>query len=240
MQFSVSVCCARSVCLGIGLAVLLGPASGVGQELPKIPVAPLKAPRQEPKDKDGKGGDAEKNGDKNGEKPKPPESGPELSLGECIGIAMERSPSLRALRETQAATAASAQALNNIGSIGAILAPDLPIRKQQAARGLIAAAADIRKKQNEMVQDVTRLYYTVVYARQQGAIADDVVAQIELLVELARGLLKSPQPGDITQGKIDLMELGLSAAKDLRMEARTGALKAMAGLRQLMNVKEED
>jgi outer membrane protein TolC len=226
MQFSVSVLCARSVLLGIGLCLLLDPVSGRGQELPKIPLAPVNAPQPEPKD--------------NGDKPRPVETGPELTLGECIGIAMERSPSLRALYKTYDATAASSQALNNIGSIGAVLAPDLPVRKQQAARGLIAAAADIHKKQNELVQDVTRLYYTVVYARQQEAIAEDVVAQIELLVGIAKDLLKSPKPGDINQAKVDVMELGLSEAKNLRSKARHGALKATAGLQQLMNVKDTD
>jgi hypothetical protein len=237
MPFSVSVFCARSVCLSVGLAVLLGPGSGAGQELPTIPIAP----QSEPKDKGAKGG----NGDKNGEKVRPPETGPELTLGECLAIAQERSPSLRALRETYAATAASSQALNNIGTIGAILAPDLPYRKQQAARGLIAAAADIQRKQNELVHDVARLYYTIVYARQQEAIAEDVVAYLELLVGIAKDLLKSPPAvGDITQGmtqgKIDLMELGLSEARNLRSKAHHGAQTAMIGLRYLMNVKESD
>lgn len=232
MQRSVSAFSAWSVVLGV--AVVLSAATGSGQvpEVPKIPVAPLSAPAPVPQEKD--------NGDTNGDKPKP-EVGPELTLGECVGIAVERSPGLRALRETYAATAASSQALNNIGSIGALLAPDLPVRKQQAACGLRAAAADIQKKHNELVQDVTRLYFTIVYARYQERITDDVVAQLELLIQIARELLKTgPGQGNLTQGKIDLMDIGLADARTFRLKARTGAQQAMEGLRQLMNVKETE
>jgi outer membrane protein TolC len=240
MQRSVSAVSARSVILGTALALLCGAATGTEPvpELPKIPIAPLSAPTPLPKEQDEKG---QKNGDKNGKNgdAKSVEVGPELTLGECIAIAQERSPGLRALRNTYEATAASSQALNNIGSLGELFAPDLPVRKQQAACGLRAAAADIQKKQNELTQATTRLYFTVVYARQQQEITEDVVAQIELLMTIARELLKA---GDkrITQGKIDTMGLGLDAAMILRLKARSGAQQAMEGLRQLMNVKEED
>jgi Outer membrane efflux protein len=229
----------RSVCLGVALGLLCGAAAGQVPELPKIPVAPQTVSRpvqknQEPL-KDAKDRLPQKLDD-----PKPVEAGPELTLGECIAVAMERSPGLRALHATYAATAASSQALNNIGTIGELLAPDLPVRKQQAAVGLRAAAADIQKKQNEITQAVTRLYYTVVYARQQESITEDVVELVELLLGIAKELLKSPKPGDINPGKIALMEIGLADAKTLRLKARTGAAQATEGLRQLMNVKDID
>ena len=104
---------------------------------------------------------------------KPNDGVPELSLGDCIAIAIERQPSLRAMRSSQEATAAGQHALNNIGRLGSLLSPDLPIRKEQAQRGVIAAAADLQKLHNEVVHDVTRLYYTVVYARQQQQLADE-------------------------------------------------------------------
>ena len=247
MQRWLSAISARSVFLGVAIGLLCGAvcAAEQGPELRKIPVAPQTVSRPVQRDKEPLKDAKAALGDKNGradkhDDPKAVEVGPELSLGECIGIAHERSPGLRALHATYAATAASSQALNNIGTIGELLAPDLPVRKQQAAVGLRAAAADIQKKQNEITQAVTRLYYTVVYARQQESITEDVVELVELLLGIAKELLKSPKPGDITPGKIALMEIGLLEAKTLRLKARTGAQQAMEGLRQLMNVKEID
>ncbi len=162
---------------------------------------------------------------------------PELSLGDCIAIAIERQPSLKAVRASQGATSAGYNALSNIGRLGSLLSPDLPIRKEQSTRGMIAAASDVQKLHNEVVHDVTRLYYTTVYARQQAQIAEDVVAQVELLVKIAEDLLKSPQPGEMTRAKLDSMQIGLADAKILLLTARLGEKRAYAALREIMNVQ---
>src|SRR5262245_36099826 len=49
---------------------------------------------------------ADKNGQKNNNHDKYPETGPELSLGECVAIALERNPALKALQHSTAATEA--------------------------------------------------------------------------------------------------------------------------------------
>ncbi len=68
----------------------------------------------------------------------------------------------------------------------------------------------MQKLHNEVVHDVTRLYYTVVYARQQEQLTDDVVAQIEQFVDIAEKLLNSATPGDMNKSKFDLMLIGLA------------------------------
>ncbi len=163
---------------------------------------------------------------------------PEYTLGECIAIALERQPSLRAVRSSQEAGAAGIRALNNIGRLGQLVAPDLPVRKEQAQRGAVAAAADIQKSHNEIVHDITRLYYTVVYARQVGIIADDVVAQVDLLTKIGRDVLNSPNPGTMTKAKLDAMEIGLEDARRLLRTAQQGERKAYAALRELMGSQE--
>src|SRR6185312_606779 len=163
----------------------------------------------------------------------------ELSLGECIAIAIEQRPALRAVRASQDATAAGQHALNNIGRLGSLLSPDLPIRKQQAERGVIAAAADVQKLHNQVVHDVTRLYYTVLYAKQQEQLADDVVAQIEAFVKIARELLKSPAPGEMTTAKLDAMIIGLAKVRRLQAKAHAGVKQAEAALRQAMGVQKD-
>ena len=163
---------------------------------------------------------------------------PEYTLGECIAIALERQPTLRAVRASQSGTAAGIQALDNIGRLGQLVAKDLPVRKEQAQRGAIAAAADVQKTHNEIVHDVTRLYYTVVYARQVGVIAEDVVAQVELLTKIGRDILNSPTPGTMTRAKLDAMEIGLEDARRLQRMAQQGERRAYAALRELLAIQD--
>jgi len=117
----------------LGVVLVLLPEKGEGQQ--PAPVAPtVPAPRlpavgatiQPPA---------------NGEKPDENAAIPELTLGECIAIAIERQPSLKAVQASQQATLTGQQALNNIGRVGSLLSPDLPIRKQQSSRGVVAAAS---------------------------------------------------------------------------------------------------
>lgn len=189
----------------------------------------------------------EKNGEKVGDKnPLPPavvESGPELSLAECIAVALERQPSLKAVRASGAATAAGAQSLANFGTVGTLISPDLNIRKQQAQRGLAASAAEYQKAHNEVVQDVTRLYYSAVYAKQQEAIAAGVVGDLKELVDIAWDILNKAtnikELEGLTRGKILAMEIGLREAREKHFEARIGRQRALAALRQMMAVDEK-
>ncbi|QDU21435.1 TolC family protein [Urbifossiella limnaea] len=214
---------ARLAALAFGLFVLASSSSGrqPGQA-PAPQPAPLPVPglaaAQPPKN-----GDAEI---------------PEYTLGECIAIAIERQPTLRASRSSQQATSAGVHALDNIGKLGQLVAKDLPVRKEQAQRGAVAAAADVQKTHNEIVHDVTRLYYTAVYARQGSLIAEDVVAQVELLTKIGRDLLNSPQPGTMTKAKLNAMEIGLEDARKLLRTAQLGERKAYGALREMMAAQD--
>ena len=181
------------------------------------------------------------NGVANGQEDEPADGVPVLSLGDCIGVALDRQPALRAVRASQEATAAGYAALNNIGKVGQLLAPDLQYRKEQSARGVAAAAADVQKLHNEIVHDATRLYYTAVYARQQAKFSAEVVAQVEVLVESAKQLLKTPDPNmKMDRGKLDTMQIGLARARALNAKARVGEQRAFAALREVMGVREAE
>jgi len=161
---------------------------------------------------------------------------PEFTLGDCIAVAVGRQPALRAVLASQDATIVGQQALNNIGPLGSLLSRDLPVRKQQASQGLVAASADVQKVHNDVVHDVTRLYYSVVYARQQEQFASDVVAQVEAFVDIARKLLNSGTPGEMTKAKLDLMLIQLAKVRKLHLKALSGVKKAEAALREAMGV----
>jgi len=187
---------------------------------------------------------AAKNGQKNGNgnSDKLPDTGPELTLGECVAIALERQPALKAVKASTAATEAGYRSLTNFGTVGTIISPDLEIRKQQAKRGLMATSAEYQKLHNEVVQDVTRLYYTAVYAKQQQELAELVVLRLTSLVEVGRELLKTVKDPKLLEGfnnlKLSIMEDGLLQAKKLYATAKLGRQKAMAGLREVMGVDD--
>jgi outer membrane protein TolC len=247
---------------GLAPLAVISAVSGRQPEPPMVPTVPtvpppavvkgrqpLPAPaRLPPGAQDGqKNGAGQANGkekESGAEKPlgeRYADAGPELTLGECIAIAIERQPALKAVKASTAATEAGFKALTNFGTVGTLLSPDLDIRKQQAQRGLMATSAEYQKLYNEVVQDVTRLYYTAVYARQQQVIAEDVVVRMKFLVEVGRRLLKDPKIDPKTlegfnQIKLSMMEDGLLQARKLHVTAVLGRQKALAGLREVMGV----
>lgn len=233
----------------IGGVGLVSHAAGPNDTPPPVPVSPVILPPQVPArpllrfpqllpDTVGFNGQPVAN-DGNSEK-QLPESGPELTLGECIAVALERSPTLRAARASMAATQAGYRSLMNFGTVGTLISPDLNIRKQQAERGLAAAAADYQKVHNELVYDVTRLYYTAVYAGQQEGLAADVVDYLGAMVKLIRKILDEAKTkeelGGLNEGKYLTVRIGLAQAQELQQEARIGRQRALAALRQVMAV----
>ncbi|MDY3551110.1 TolC family protein [Gemmata sp. JC717] len=169
------------------------------------------------------------------------EAGPELSLGECVSIALARQPSLRAVLESTAAVEIGYKSLSNFGTAATLFSPDVDVRKQQAKRGLMATSAEYQKLHNELVQDVTRMYYTAVYAKQQQELANRVVLRLDNLIEIGREYLKTAPAQELKESgfntlKLQMMENGLYEAKKLQIDARIGRERALAGLRELMAV----
>ena len=246
---------AGAVVTGLGFVALAAgagdmpvpPRAPVAPTVP-VPVAPsshlvryqslLPAQATKPGDQD-KGGKADKGGPLT-----VVESGPEMSLGECIAVAIERHPHLKAVKASTAATEAGYRSLMNFGTVGTLISPDLDIRKQQAHRGLAGTAGEYQKVHNEIVQDVTRLYFSAIYAKQQQAIADEVIAQLEDLRDLIERILKeSKDPKELalaglTPGKLLTVKIGIKEAQRLRAQSVVGRKQAMAALRQAMAVEE--
>lgn len=248
---------------GLAPIAVAAAVNGKQPDLPPIPTAPtvpppavvkgrqpLPAPAPLPravqdaqKNGAGKGNGKDKeNGEEKGIGERYVETGPELTLGECIAIAVERQPALKAVKASTAASEAGAKALNNFGTVGTFLSPDLDIRRQQAQRGLMATSAEYQKLHNEVVQDVTRLYYTAVYARQQQQLAELVVLRMKLLVDVGEELLRTAKDPNTLEGfntlKLQIMRDGLLQAKKLYATAAVGRQRALAGLREVMGVDD--
>lgn len=161
-----------------------------------------------------------------------------LGLGECIAIALERQPNIRAAYASLRATEIGTRSLTKLGFVARLVTPDLPYRRQQSDRGLTIGHADVLKVQQETVYDVTRLYYTFIYARQQEQTASEIIDQMEVFYKIAEESLKEGvQPG-LNQFTLFRMEDAISEVKSPRVTARTGQRKALAALKEAMGVEQ--
>ncbi len=162
------------------------------------------------------------------------ETGPSLSLAECLQIARERQPALEAYRASLAAADTNSRALRSM-RLAALFAHEIPIRREQACLGVTAASARLEQVERETDYAVTRTYFGIVYAREQKRVATKVVNELGDALEnakrLVKGGMKKPTQNDVdkTQTYLRLAELKLE-------EADTGIDRATAGLREAMGV----
>ena len=176
---------------------------------------------------------------------KPPAEAPlpPLQLSECLAIAAERRPAIRAARHSLAAAERGAAALNNLPALAERLSPDLPVRRQQSARGVVVAAAEVQKAGHDTTHDVTYLYYSYVYARQQEQTANDVIQQMEIYYDVAEGIVASgvrdPKMKRVDQFTLyDLQNL-IGDVRQQRVRAVTGRKLALEALKQAMGVGDD-
>ncbi|MGL6072768.1 MAG: TolC family protein [Fimbriiglobus sp.] len=164
--------------------------------------------------------------DKDDKKANPPLiEGPPLTLGQCLAIAYERQPKIRAALLSHQSGEASYKALFNLGRIPERLTPDLEFRKQQACRGLAVSAASYQQTVQETTQDVTVLYYSYIYAKQQEATAAGVIEQMEIYYDIAEGIVKS----GAKDPKMKLNQFSLYTLQNIISEVRGQKLKAEVG-----------
>ena len=59
------------------------------------------------------------------------------------------------------------------------ISPDLPLRRQQACLGVQIAQAALFQTEWETRYAVTRNYFSVIYAREQGKVVKSVVEKLD-------------------------------------------------------------
>ena len=184
---------------------------------------------------------------KNGEPdvPLPPPAaaptGPTLSLGECIGIGLERNPTVKAAVHSLNAARAGQHALGNLPRYASFLKKDIPVRQQQSAHGVTIAEAEVKKARGDVTYDVTRLYYTYVYATQQEKTANDVIEQMEVFYKVAEEIWKTGiQDAKIRVNQFTLYNLRnrITDVKLLQIRAEVGRKQALDALKEAMGVEE--
>ncbi len=165
-----------------------------------------------------------------------------LDLHAARKLALEKQPALAAAQASLAAALAKVKALDNLGTLANLARPDLCIRRQQAALAVLIAEARLHQVEIETRYSVTRLYWTAVYAQDQ-------LRQVEQALEgkgqrgknlrtIKEDLDKfRPERGEarwINDYHASLVQL----AEGRLEEARSGAQRALAALREAMGLED--
>ena len=157
------------------------------------------------------------------------------NLAECLQLAAEHQPALAAHRASLAAAETGRRAIEQM-QLASLLARDLPIRKKQSALGVTIASAGLAQAEWETRYAVTRTYYSVVYAREQLQVADDVVASLEFYRDRVSDLVKKGETREWTTSTVDKISVYLGLAQTRQAEAARGIGRAEAALREAIGV----
>lgn len=163
---------------------------------------------------------------------------PIYHVGDCVAIALQKQPSLAAARASLAAKQAAAQAVGNIRA-GGIFAPDLEFRKLQARHGVQAAHADLLQQEYDVTYNVTRNYFTAVYANTQVAVAEDVITRLEGYRARVADIIQTGVDTDFNKTTLERLELAMKLTAYRKEEANAGIRRALVALREAMGVGNE-
>jgi outer membrane protein TolC len=181
--------------------------------------------------------------DQPAEKLPAPATGKLITLEECLHIAYERQPALAAYRASLASAQTAEAALQQLRGPAVLISPDLPIRRHQASIGVTIAEATLRQAELDTADAVTRMYYTVMYAREQLKVADQVTGDFKFYRDQVKNAVmgkpkkgeKAP-PKEWTTDTVDKLEVYHGIAASRREEALKGIERAKAALREAMGV----
>jgi hypothetical protein len=165
-----------------------------------------------------------------------------LTLRACRAVALGNQPAIVAAQATLSAAMDRANALEHLRGL-ASLARDLPVRRQQAALGIVIARGGLAQAEAETLYGVTFSYLSAVYARQQMDYADLIRENLkELRALVGDALLPAKKEGLDRDSAVALrehrnvVEAYLATLEGRRHEAQQGEPRALAALREAMGV----
>lgn len=161
-----------------------------------------------------------------------------VTLVDCIRIANERQPTIAAARASLAARLSAKKGVDEL-TVPKFLAPDLPIRRQQAVHGLDAAYAELYQAEYDTAYAVIRMYYTAVYARQQNEVAEEVVQGLTFWRDLVGRIVQGGGDPNLNQDVVDRLNIHLKMAEAKQAQAQSGVERALAALREAMGVDSD-
>jgi outer membrane protein TolC len=158
-------------------------------------------------------------------------------LAQHLHLALQRHPKVEAARAGLAAAQDLHRSLTSL-RVPALLAPDLDVRRQQAALGTSVAAAALDQAEREAVYAVTRTYFTVLYARAQERVASGVVARLSATRDVAQGMLKEGAR-DVSSADVNRTLVYLRLAQMKQVEAEQGVKRALVAHREAVGLGPE-
>ncbi len=151
-----------------------------------------------------------------------------FDLSSCRRAALEKQPSIAAAAASLAAAQARAAGLERLRGIP-LVTRDLPVRRQQSALGVAIAQAQVELTRQETLYNVTRTYWTAVYARQQLRAADDAIAGLRR---------RQKEVEELESWSKDMVGALVLAAEGRREVAAQGHKRALAALREAMGADD--
>jgi outer membrane protein TolC len=122
--------------------------------------------------------------------------------------------------------------------LGSRLSRELPIRKQQSAHGVAVAAANLEQVRHDVDASIARLYFSVIYAREQLKVAEEISNRLQATVAVGETLLgQRGAPPDLNALSVERAKLFRALAQSRVDEARRGLQRATAALREAMGVE---
>lgn len=158
-----------------------------------------------------------------------------LTMADCIQIAHDKHPRIHAASASLASAQAQAQALDNLHR--GPMTKDLCIRREQSSLGVDAAQAALVQTELDVEYAVKRTYFTVIYARMQKKVTDDVVGNLKFYQERVKEAVdKGTGKKEWTTNTVDKITIYYRMAESKQIEAAHGIERAMAALREAMGV----
>jgi outer membrane protein TolC len=168
-----------------------------------------------------------------------PAAAPALTLEDCLHLGRTHQPSIAAAAASLASAQDARRGLDGI-KFGARLSKELPIRKDQSCHGIAAAQANLCQVQRDVDASVARLYYSVIYARMQLKVAQQITDRLKAVIAVGETLLgKEGAPADLTAAQLSKAKLQLPNAQARVLEATRGLQRATAALREAMGMCPE-
>jgi outer membrane protein TolC len=157
-----------------------------------------------------------------------------LDLNACRQIALERQPAVAAARASLGAAVARSEAVDNL-HVPTFLARDLPVRRKQAALGVVIAEAGVTRAESDTAYAVTFSYLSAVYAAAQRQVARDAIAALTDLNQRVKEALKVGAR-EVTKDDEEKVGIRLLRAQARLEETTQGEQRALSALREAMGL----
>ncbi|HVS36729.1 MAG TPA: TolC family protein [Gemmataceae bacterium] len=162
-----------------------------------------------------------------------------FDLHSCREYAVEHQPAVAAARAALTAAQLKAEALDNLHGLPALLARDLPIRRQQACLGVEAAQAELNAAEWDARYSATYCYLAALYALEQQRTAQDILKKplgLDYLRDTVDTIVKNGSRKDVTEKHKVLVRGYIALVSGRQAEADQGYERAIAALREALNI----